>query len=384
MNDAKTLHAQVAGDRSARKNPHGTDGRARGSAWPSPIAILALCDAAWLTLAGARGFPGGWAEPGILLAGATALAGIAHAMRMRSLRRIKSARIRNLRGRHDELKALKARLEGEVERLKQVNALQAQFINMASHELRTPLTPILLQVGLLGNPEAVRDQARWQRSLDIIRRNLERLNRLMGDVLDSSRIQANRLRVNRRTVDVERLVLDAVESFQGMAKDKGLNLETDLEADAWVLADPDRIHQVLVNLLYNAMKFTPSGGTVHVEARRSGSHALVRVRDNGLGIRPEDKAKLFQPFSQIHDPVGPIPPGSGLGLHISRGVVETHGGAIWCESDGPGKGSSFAFTLPLEPFPPSGEAEGRSGDGLAVPAAAGGHGRLPAGSGDRP
>jgi PAS domain S-box-containing protein len=244
----------------------------------------------------------------------------------------------------EESARLAAERLAELEGLKEVHAVTTRFVNMASHELRMPLTPILLQVRLLGRRGPLDGQQ--ERALTIIHRNLARLTRLMQDMMDSCRIQADRLRLERARVDLEMLARDAVQSVQDLAQEKGLALRADLEPDTWVLADQDRIHQVLSNLLSNAVKFTPPGGRVEVTLRRARDGVFVQVSDTGVGVRPEDQERLFLPFSQVHE--APAVAGSGLGLHISKGLVERHGGALWCESDGPGKGARFCFTLPLD------------------------------------
>jgi signal transduction histidine kinase len=142
-------------------------------------------------------------------------------------------------------------------------------------------------------------------------------------------------------------VQQALDSFVDVARQNGIELAAKLEPDLQVLGDPKRLQQIMYNLLGNAFKFTEKGGHIVVEVRREGDQALVSVRDSGAGMQPDDLTRLFEPFSQVHDVMEKTNAGTGLGLYICRGIVEGHGGRIWAESDGRGKGSRFAFTIPL-------------------------------------
>lgn len=235
-------------------------------------------------------------------------------------------------------------------RLREIDAMKTQFINNAAHELGTPLTPIKLQTHLLRADGSLTDRQR--RSLDVLARNVDHLNLMIRDLLDASRLTAGKLRLAPATVDVRRLVEHAAESYAEAARQAGVALEARVEGELPVVADEARLTQVLLNLLSNALKFTPADGRIDVEARREGDEVVVRVADTGPGLLPEQIARLFQPFSQVHDVEGRPTPGTGLGLFISRGIVEQHHGRIWAQSDGPGKGSTFAFALPLAPAQP--------------------------------
>jgi PAS domain S-box-containing protein len=240
----------------------------------------------------------------------------------------------------------------ELERLKEEDRFKTQFINIAAHELNTPLTPIKLQVHLLKTGKAGPLDPEQTKAVTILERNVDRLAQLVADVLEVARMQAGRLGVEKQTIDLNRLVLEAVESFQAAANNGGLEIHARLSPDLTVEADAKRINQVLFNLLSNALKFTPPGGKISVETGRDRSGAIVTVRDTGVGLRPEDIDKLFKPFSQVHDSMQRTNAGTGLGLYISRSLVELHGGRMWCESTGPGFGSVFSFTIPSGPEAP--------------------------------
>jgi len=145
------------------------------------------------------------------------------------------------------------------------------------------------------------------------------------------------------------VVREAAEAFQPVAERDGVKFALDATSGAVVDADPKRLGQVLFNLMDNALKFTPRGGLIAVQARADRGWAEVVVRDSGKGLAPESIPKLFKPFQQVHDPMQVTRSGSGLGLYISKGIVELHGGTIRAESPGLGKGATFTFTLPLGP-----------------------------------
>lgn len=236
----------------------------------------------------------------------------------------------------------------ELERLKEMDRFKTQFLNVAAHELSTPLTPIRLQLAILRRNVEASALPREMRSLDILDRNVGRLSDLVHDVLEATRLQAGRLSIKRTMVDLDMAVREVAESFQAPAGDGGVQIECRCAPGLRVEADPARIHQVLPNLLSNAWKFTPDGGLIVVEASAEGGEAVVRVTDTGPGLTREAMTRLFQPFSQVHEEPARVP-GTGLGLFISRAIIELHGGRIWAESDGPGQGSTFSFALPLAP-----------------------------------
>ncbi len=221
---------------------------------------------------------------------------------------------------------------------------QQAFLSAASHELRTPLTPILIQMSLLRGTDDKGLSRQQVRHLDIIERNLQRLGVLVGDLLDIARIGTGTIVLCPEPTDLEELVHDTLESFAEQAREKNLRLDVAIQGPIPIEADPVRISQVLYNLLGNAIKFAPHGGNVRVLAHRDLDGAQVRIQDDGPGLSSDQLKLLFQPFSQVHNGKGP--PGTGLGLFISHGILEQHQGRVWAESDGPGKGSTFSVWLP--------------------------------------
>ncbi|MEA3144447.1 MAG: hypothetical protein QOG31_1771 [Thermoplasmata archaeon] len=234
------------------------------------------------------------------------------------------------------------RQQAEIARLQAVNEFRTSFINNAAHELATPLTPIQLQVAALRR--ANHDPGR-EASFELVGRNFTRLQRIIKDLLDAARLQSDHLKVAPRRTDLGDLVRHVEQTFRLQAGEGGHRLRVALGHDAGrpALADPERTEQVLFNLVSNALKFTPPGGAIELATRDVAAGIEVSVADTGVGLTAAQAARLFQPYTQVHEAARP---GSGLGLYISKGIVERQGGTITAQSDGPGKGSRFSFTVP--------------------------------------
>jgi PAS domain S-box-containing protein len=233
----------------------------------------------------------------------------------------------------------------QIERLEELNQFKTSFLNQAAHEMGTPLTPIKVQLHLL---RGTGDEAQ-RKSLEMLERNFNRVTALTKDLLDAARTQSSKLILQPRPVSLAVLVCDAAESRRAEAEAKKIRFEVDAKEPCDLEADARRVSQVLDNLLSNAIKFTPKGGRVSIALRQGVDEATVEVRDTGFGLNEQQAQRLFQPFSRAHSDDPNAPDGTGLGLFISRGIVEAHGGRIWCQSDGPGRGTTFTFTLPTRP-----------------------------------
>lgn len=245
----------------------------------------------------------------------------------------------------------------DIESLREINRVRTQFMNTAAHELSTPLTPIRIELQLLGQPDVDGDAARRARALQIVGRNVQRLTLLVQDLLDGAKLQASQLALQRSVMDLNLTVQEAVRAHQAVAQQGGVHVEAPEAPGMWVDGDARRLAQVLDNLLGNAIKFTPAGGTVRVGLQRASGGIAVRVIDSGIGLRQSDITRLFQPFSQVHDTMQKTRAGSGLGLYIAKGIVEAHAGAIGVESAGLGHGSTFWFVLPATDAPVAGPAK---------------------------
>ena len=224
------------------------------------------------------------------------------------------------------------------------NQSKDDFLSTISHELRTPLNAILGWAAMLR--DGVVDASRTQRAIEAIYNNATRQGRLIEELLDVSRIVAGRAAVDLQSVDLGENIRGAVEAMMPIASAKGVELCFQPQSGITVSADPRRLEQVLLNLLTNAVKFTPSDGRVTVDVRLAGESAEVRVIDAGVGIEPAFLPHVFERFRQADSATTRAVGGLGLGLFISRQLVEAQGGTLEAESQGPGTGATFIVTLP--------------------------------------
>ncbi len=229
-----------------------------------------------------------------------------------------------------------------------------QFLAMLSHELRTPLTPILLAASAAKDDPSVPDHL--QPTFDFIRQNLELEARLIDDLLDVMRIVRGKMPFHFEVIDAHVQIARAVEICRADAEAKKLSVGVDLSAPRHhVDADPARFQQVLWNLIKNAIKFTPQGGRIGIRTRRRGDDLTIEVRDTGIGIAAEHLPNIFNAFEQGEDAITRQFGGLGLGLAISRSIVEGHRGQLEASSEGRGRGTTFRLTLPTVAVIPADE-----------------------------
>jgi two-component system CheB/CheR fusion protein len=225
---------------------------------------------------------------------------------------------------------------------------------MLGHELRNPLSAIRNAV-----ITASFDSARRDRSLAIIRRGADQLTRLVDDLLDVARVTHGKISLRRERIRVAGVVERAVEASRPLVDDRSHHLELRLPSEPLdVDGDQTRLEQVIVNLIGNSAKYTERGGRIEVELGRSGDEAVLRVRDNGLGISEEMLPRVFDLFAQAGRGLDRAPSGLGIGLTVVRRLIELHGGRVEAHSDGVGRGAEFVVRLPaLAPRPESAVAE---------------------------
>jgi hypothetical protein len=234
-----------------------------------------------------------------------------------------------------------ARLEAE-----RAMTLRDEFLAVVSHELRTPLTAIILWAGLLR--PMLGDEEEKLQAIEIIERSASAQQKLVDDLLDMSRLISGKVRLHLRETELTPLIKAAVSAVEPMASAKNIGVDLSLDENAGiVLADPDRIQQVIWNLVHNAVKFTPRGGRVGVRLERLEALCRIRVIDTGIGISPEFVPYAFERFRQADSSTTRPYGGLGLGLAICRQLVELHGGVISAESAGIDQGSVFTVELPL-------------------------------------
>jgi signal transduction histidine kinase len=234
------------------------------------------------------------------------------------------------------------------EKIQQATKAKSEFTSMVSHELRTPLTVIKESVAIVYDGTAGEINADQKDFLETAKRNVDRLGRLINSVLDYQKLETQHVEMKMVEQDINKVIAETGRSFELPIKNKGLELRLHLAPDLPRLTfDADKIIQVLINLLNNAMKFTEKGA-VTISSERMGENAVkVSVADQGIGIKEEDMGKLFQSFSQISTGTGRITGGTGLGLVISKKIVENHKGQMKVSSVF-GRGTTFYFILPIK------------------------------------
>ncbi len=235
------------------------------------------------------------------------------------------------------------------EQLQKLNLLKSSFVSTVAHEFRTPLTSIKGYVENMLEGILRGQNQRQTYYLDRVKHNVDRLARLIHDLLDLSRMEAGRLELNRSPVIVSNLLDNVIDSFQPTADGKGVVFRVTTELSTLMIyADVDKVTQILINLVQNALKFTPAGGEIRVETTvtRSGSFVQFGIHDTGCGISAEELDQVFERFYRGRSVPSNLG-GAGLGLAIAKSLVELHGGKIWAESQA-SHGSSFFFTIPTD------------------------------------
>jgi signal transduction histidine kinase/GGDEF domain-containing protein len=244
----------------------------------------------------------------------------------------------------EDLQASKEAIERTNIELMKLDELKSEFISTVSHELRTPLSIIKEGISLVLDKIPGDVNEKQARILDISKSNIDRLARIIDNLLDISKIEAGKVELKRRLISISEIVRHAASSFEPKIREKGLEMRLDIDkvsGSVWV--DADRITQVLTNLIGNAVKFTDSGH-VDISCKDKDDGVACAVSDTGVGISKEDMPKLFDKFQQFGRTAGSGDKGTGLGLSIAKNIIDMHNGAIWAESE-PGKGARFTFKL---------------------------------------
>jgi Na+/proline symporter/nitrogen-specific signal transduction histidine kinase len=247
-----------------------------------------------------------------------------------------------------ELEKATADLKEANLRLQELDRLKDDFISTVTHELRTPLTAVRSLAEILSaNPNI--DPVQLENFAGIIIKESDRLIRLVSQILDYEKIESAQMDWAVASIDLKEVVNDAVNSTRQLINDKNITIDLDLARDVpQVSGDRDRLIQVMVNIISNAVKFCdPDRGLIAVRLRAADNQVIVEVQDNGIGINPKELKKIFQPFHQIKNPTQGRPPGTGIGLTITKRIVDFHHGRIWVDSE-PGRGSRFSFSLPIK------------------------------------
>ena len=248
-----------------------------------------------------------------------------------------------------ERAALMRAVQRAREEAEEINRSQDQFLAVLSHELRTPLNAIFGWARMLQSADL--DETMTRRAVEAILRNATAQVQLVEDLLDVSRIITGKMRLDVQSLDLKSVIESALDAVQPAASAKDLSIETVLDSNAGpVRGAPDRLQQVVWNLLMNAVKFTPRGGCIRVLLRKAASNVEIVVSDTGEGIRPEILPFIFDRFRQGDSTTTRPHGGLGLGLSLVRHLVELHGGSVHAASDGPDLGATFVIELPLSVF----------------------------------
>lgn len=236
----------------------------------------------------------------------------------------------------------------DVTREKEIDQMKSDFISLVSHELRTPLTSIIGFVSFILDGKAGAINDRQRNSLARVQRQSKRLAALINDLLDISRIESGRIQMKQEPISLLEIMTQRIDEIRPQADEKSIQLDLMApERIPTILGDEARMGQVFTNLIGNAIKFTPNNGEVSVKVEADGNLLHVEVIDTGPGIPPEERQKIFDKFYQLSDISTRQQGGSGLGLSISKSIVEAHGGKLWIDDGNQGKGSNFQFVLPL-------------------------------------
>ncbi|HKG13294.1 MAG TPA: ATP-binding protein [Pyrinomonadaceae bacterium] len=232
-------------------------------------------------------------------------------------------------------------------RLRELSAMKEEFLALTTHDLRSPLTVISGVINFFTSGRLGEMTAEQKNMVSMMERNTQNLIELVNDLLDASKLESGTMRLDPTTIGLRGLVGELREQMQPLAREKEIALEEDVPEDLPPLrADRAKLRRILVNLVSNALKFTPKGGRVRLGASRDGSLVRVSVADTGVGIQREDLHDIFDKYAQARSRATRSEKGTGLGLYITRQLVELHGGKISVQSE-VGKGSTFSFTIPI-------------------------------------
>jgi hypothetical protein len=234
--------------------------------------------------------------------------------------------------------------------LVRLNKLRSELLSSTSHELKTPLTVIKGYIELLKKMKDISLNENVKEILEMIDKGVIRLEKLIENILDAAKVKAHKLKIEKSTNNLTNLIHACVNELEGMLKLRNHNLTIAVEQDLIIEFDWEALFQVLRNIISNAIKFTPPYGAIDIKSEKTDVDVIISIKDNGIGFEPEERQFLFSEFGKIkrlNRDLDIITEGSGLGLYISKSILELHGGKIWMESEGRDKGSTFYFSLPI-------------------------------------
>ncbi|HEX8140957.1 MAG TPA: sensor histidine kinase, partial [Pyrinomonadaceae bacterium] len=245
-----------------------------------------------------------------------------------------------------ELAATNQELNEANAKLRELSEMKEEFLALTTHDLRSPLTVISGVISFFTSGRLGELTPEQKNMVAMMERNAQSLIELVNDLLDASKLESGTLRLDVASIDLRGVIDEIRETMEPLAREKGITLEEELSPEVHTVeADRPKLRRILVNLLSNAVKFTGKGGTVKLKAERQGDEVRISVTDTGVGIAPEDVKRLFDKYEQARSRATRGEKGTGLGLYITKQLVDLHGGEIKVESE-IGRGSTFSFTLP--------------------------------------
>ena len=256
---------------------------------------------------------------------------------------------------HEGLKKSQIRIKRQNIKLKKLDQIKSNFLNVTSHELRTPMSAIKGYIQMILKQTLGKTTEDQRNALNVVLRNTDRLDHLIQDILDISRLESGTLKLIPEKIDVKKMMEETVETMQSSADLKHITINAKVEDNIpEITVDQERIKQVIINIISNAIKFSPDGSIINIRSKKDKDLILLEIQDFGRGIPKDKQKRIFETFYQVDSGMDRKFGGAGLGLAISRGIVLAHGGEIWVESI-VGKGSIFYFTISIKPVVSIGE-----------------------------
>ena len=249
-----------------------------------------------------------------------------------------------------ELEVALSKLRGTLRKISSEDKAKADFIATLAHELRNPLAPIISSLELMRMPGT--SESEKPRLIGVIDTHIQVFRRLLDDLLDISRISHRKFALQNETVELQTIIEHSRETVEEFYRTRGHMLSINMPNEPiWLKADQVRLQQIIVNLLYNAGKYTPSSGNIQLTVTKERATVRIALKDNGIGMAPESLQRIFEPFTQFGTTIEHLRAGLGIGLSITKRLVDMHKGKIYAESEGLGKGSKFVVTLPIPANP---------------------------------
>ena len=249
----------------------------------------------------------------------------------------------------EKLRRSQTKIEQQNIQLKKADRIKTDFLNVTSHELRTPMSSIKGYTQMISKQILGQTNDEQKKALDVILRNTNRLDALIQDILDVSRLESGMMKFITQKTDVTKMVKEITETMQASTDLKRIKINSDVQKEIPdLMIDQERIKQVLINIVDNAIKFSPDGSMIHIKASKEKEDVLFEVEDFGRGIPKNKQKRIFERFYQVDSGIDRKFGGVGLGLTISRGIILAHGGKIWVKSK-MNEGSTLSFTLPIKP-----------------------------------